>query len=291
MTMKNIIMLILLLLLLGCSPVDKSTRANTAIPTPAESTESIKVGDFEYQLIYRDEEIEIREAFLGDNDNWEWVDFIMPQARITETDMNLVSGSELAHACFEQLKTEEWCKQTIELKSANSKSVQYILELESPIGGNIHLRNNGEIIWSGHINGGTGLGINSFMRIGDEITFAYLDSNYDGENPGFWVKESIIMTNGDMAVDIVDATDYDAAFAPNSIQGKLVYFAKKDGKDFLVFNGKEVGDTYDYIFNQYCCWDGPKIQTVDNGQIIDFFAVKNDRWYHVQAGVFDNIEQ
>ncbi len=290
-TMKNIIVLILLLLLMGCSPVDKSTSINNPPLTPSESTKSSKVSDFEYQLIYRDEEIEIREAFLGDRENWDWADFVMPPARITETYTNLRSGSEMAHDCFEQLKTEEWCKQIIELESEYNQPVLYVLELESPIGGDIRLRSHGEIIWSGHINGGTGLGINSFTRTGNEIAFAYLDSNYDGENSNFWTKESIIITRGDTVVDIIDATDYDAAFAPNDIQGKLVYFAQKDGQEFLVFTDKEVGVTYDYVFNQYCCWDGPKIQIIGNGQIIDFFAVKNGGWYHVQAGSFDNIEQ
>jgi hypothetical protein len=290
-TMKNIIVLILLLLLMGCSPLDKSTSLYNPPLSSSESAKSSKVSDFEYQLIYRDEEIEIREAFLGDSDNWDWKNFIMPPARIAETGKDLEFGHELATNCFEQLKTEKWCKQVLELKSENNEPVQYVLELESPIAGNIRLIKNDKIIWSGHINGGTGLGIHSFLRIGNEIAFAYLDSNYDGKNPNFWAKESIIITNEDTTIDIVDATDYDTAFAPNGIHGKLVYFAKKDGQEFLVFNGKKVGDTYDYAFNQYCCWDGPKIQIVGNGQLIDFFAVKNGGWYHVQAGNFDSIEQ
>lgn len=279
--MKNWALLIFLLLLTGCSPLENP---------PTENTKPSEVDDLDYQLVYHDEEIEIREAFLVDVHNWSWSDFVMPSRRISDTDMDIISGSKLAKDCFEQLRTEEWCKQTLELKSANGESVQYILELESPTTGNIRLIKNDKIIWSGHINGGTGPGINSLIRIGNEIAFDYLNSNYDGENPDFWTKESIIMTNWDVAVDIVDTTGYDAAFAPNDIQGKLVYFAKKDGQEFLVFDGKEIGNKYDRVFRQYCCWDGPPVQIVGNGQIIDFFAVKNDAWYHIQAGKFDFIE-
>ena len=53
---------------------------------------------------------------------------------------------------------------------------------------------------------------------------------------------------------------------------------------FLVFNGKEVGAKYDKVFNQHCCWDGPPVQVACNGEIVDFFAIRENGWYHVQAG-------
>lgn len=118
----------------------------------------------------------------------------------------------------------------------------------------------------------------------DGIAFNYTDSNYDGVNPNFWRADYILMTNG-YNVSIIDSAFMpNAVFAPNFVNNSLIYFKQENAKTFLVYKAKEIGDEYDTVFNQSCCWDGPPVQIYGNGKVIDFFVTKNNGWYHIQAG-------
>jgi hypothetical protein len=285
----KILFSLILLLCSSCTNKVSSTTPELKFIDLPEEQGIVEIGDLEYQLEYQDDNRAIRKAYLGDIDNWKWVDFGMPQTRIKVTDTDLGFGHDLAFNCYEQLKTEEWCTQKLEIVLENGDITEYILKWEYANGGDSILIRNGEKIWEGHMNGGLGFAIPSSKQIGDEIAIDYRDSNYDGENPEFWWKESILLTHGKTVIDIVDTEAYSKAFAPNEILGMFAYFAEKDGKVFLVFNGKEIGEGYDRVFNQYECWDGPPIQIAGDGNILDFFAVKNGAWYHVQVGQFDDI--
>ena len=150
------------------------------------------------------------------------------------------------------------------------------------LGGHCLLKRDGWLIWEGDMNGGTCRPIDSSRKMGDDILIDYVTVVTSGQ----LMVDSILLTRGDTVIDVVETTGYDAAFAPDEIMGKLLYFAGKhrpDEKILLVFDGREVGE-YDAVFNQYCCWDGPPIQIYSNGEIVDFFVQKDGDWYHIQAG-------
>jgi hypothetical protein len=103
----------------------------------------------------------------------------------------------------------------------------------------------------------------------------------------------ITLTQDKSVVDIVEVTNYDAAFEPNELQGKLTYFGQvylPKGKVFLVFDGKEIAE-YDFVFNRSCCWGLPDIAVSGNGEVIDFFAEKDGGLYHVQGGNLTSLQK
>ena len=206
----------------------------------------------------------------------------MPEARIENTIQSLGLGREMI--CNKQPESNLPCTQTIEIPVGNGGTDKYILGLESVNGGKGSLIKNGRLIWSGYTNGGKAFAILSSIRIGDEIAFDYYKSNWGSNEKSLWMAGSILMTRGNAVALIPDA------FGLNAIQGKLIYFRVKNRKEILVFNGKELGETYDEVFNQLCCWLGPPIEIASNGEMIDFFAQKGSDWYHVQAGYLLDVK-
>src|SRR5262249_5133941 len=132
--------------------------------------------------------------------------------------------------------------------------------------------------WTGITNGADSFAILTSKQIGDELVFDYSKSNWGSSDKALWVTASILETQQKTVLLIPEA------FAPNVIDGKLIYFKMKSKNEVLVFDGKEVGETYNDVFNLSCCWHGPPLEIAADGKIIDFFAQKDDGWYHVQAG-------
>jgi len=170
------------------------------------------------------------------------------------------------------------CSQTLTLPLANGGADEYLLRLESENGGSGLLMKIGKIIWTGITNGADSFAILSSKQIGDEIAFDYSKSNWGSAGETLWVATAILLTKGKTIVLFPDA------FAPNVVDGKLIYFRMKSQKEVLVFDGKEVGATYNDVFNLSCCWHGPPLNIASDGKIVDFFAQKDNGWYHVQAG-------
>lgn len=257
------------------SIVTPTSCINTSTPIAAQNTE--------YQIVYRDGDFSVREMFLGDIANWDWENFVMPQARITDTVHVLSLGHEMV--CNSGDQDLYPCKESINVPSESNTSNTFTLESEYQFGnGNFVLKKNQQIIWIGHMNGGLATPINSVVKYkNNDIAIEYTDSDYDGVKPNFWRADYILITNG-YNVSIVDsAFAPNSVFAPNFVDNKLVYFRRDGKKVHLLFNEKEISE-YDSVINQYCCWDGPPIQVYGNGKIIDFFAIMNNGWYHIQAG-------
>ena len=260
-------------------PTATSTASPVAPPTEAES--------IEYAIVFEEGGFAVREALLGTSDSWFWA---VPDVRIENTVQDLGFRTMLVTSCEEQIKSAEWCTETVELASSRGEKIRFDLLLENVLGGDSILKRDGEAIWSGAMNGGTCLPLFSSVRMGDEIAIAYSDYYYDDEASTFEQIGSILLTHGNTVIDIAKTYGYSTAFAPNEVQGKLAYLARKDGKWFLVFDGREVGERYDEVFNRCCCWDGPDLRPACNGEVIDFFAVRENGWYHVQAGDLSGLE-
>ncbi len=248
----------------------------TPSPQPSKTPTPKKV-IFNYKLIYQKDGFAIREAFLGKSAIWQWDDFPMPPTRIKNTTQTLGLGREMA--CDKQLASNMPCSQTLALPLSNGGTDEYILRLEDLKGGSGLLMKNGKIIWTGVTNGADNFAILSSKRIGDEIVFDYSKSNWGDNDQALWIASSILMTNGKTVVLFPDG------FAPNVVDGKLVYFRTISQKrEILIFDGQAVGEAYNDVFNLLCCWHGPALEITGDGKIIDFFAQKDDGWYHVQAG-------
>jgi len=260
------------------------TSTPTVAPTEFEVSEK---DQFEYEIVYEEDGFGIREAFLGSAEDWTWVDFSIPQARIQHTVQDLGLDA-LCDGTTAEWQATGWCTDTVGIKTTNGPEYRFDLACDHMIGGHCQLRRNGTPVWEGDLNGGTCRPIHSSRRIGDDIAIDYTHVVTSGQ----MVVDSILLTRGNGVVNIVEATNYDAAFAPNEVLGKLVYFAREylpDGKVLLIFDGQVV-DEFDAVFNQYCCWDGPPIQVYSNGEVVDFFAKKDGGWYHIQAGNLASLQ-
>lgn len=225
-----------------------------------------------YKIIYQQDGFAIRQAFLGWNVIWRWKDFPMPSRRIKNTVPDLGLGKKMT--CETSSDTSTPCAQTVSLPGQN----EYTLRLANVKGGSALLTKNGKLLWTGITNGADSYAILTSKSIGNELAFDYAKSNWGNKDEALWMTTSILLTNEKNVTLIPDA------FAPNAVDGRLIYFREKLKKYVLIFDGQEVGERYDDVFNLLCCWHGPAINIASDGKIIDFFARKVDGWYHVQAG-------
>lgn len=273
-------MAVFLILLTACS-----RQAVGPQQSPSEGYPSIHL---DYTVVYQEGPFIVREAFLGSRDAWDWSSFSMPEARIADALPNLGFGD--FDSCYEQLRTADWCTTMLALARVDGGEDYFQFMMDGLQVGNALLRKNGKTLWTGHVDGGLWRAIPSSRQVGDEIAVEYQDAVFDQEGRLVRWVESVLLTQGNTALDIVQATGHDRAFAPCGIDGELVYVAVIHGPEqgradhFLVFQDRKVAGPYDNVFNQYCCWDGPPIQVHCDGKMVDFFVEKDGGWYHVQAG-------
>ena len=278
-------LLLLLLLLTACGPVATPTpvatqppvstitpKAATPTPQPTHSPTATPV-NLQYSVLYQQPDgFSIRQAYLGPNVIWRWDDFPTPPTRIQNTLKSLGLGRQMI--CENNSASSTPCEQTIRLAEN-----EYTLRLADVKGGSALLTKNNKLLWTGVTNGANNFAILSSKQLGDALVLEYAKSNWGNTDERLWVTTSILITQ-EKNVRLIPE-----AFAPNIINDQLIYFRVKTGKDILVFDGKDVGDSYNYIFNlTWCCWHGPSLEIANDGKIVDFFAQKDDGWYHVQAG-------
>jgi hypothetical protein len=274
---------------MSCKSVP-STATTTAVSIPSPTltvgtatvapiTTAMPTREWNYTVVYQDGGFAIREAFLSHGEYVNWNTFVMPPARIKDSVIDFRDQAFLPeNSCRIEWKATGRCSQFFEVVKSNKQKDKYKIECNFPFGwGTCLLFKNDKFVWSGHMNGGTADHIQSIKQVGDEIAISYTDSDYDGQSIS-WGKDLILLTNKDTA-SIVEG-----AIAADEVLGKLIFFSNKEKSIALVFDGKDVGNKYDSVFNRSCCWDGPPIQIKGNGEIIDFIARKGNDWYHVQAG-------
>ncbi len=280
-------LLLFLLLLTACGPLENPTptpaatqppvststpRAATHTPQPTASPTATPV-NLQYSVLYQQPDgFSIRQAYLGPNAIWRWDDFPMPPTRIQNTRKSLGMGRQMT--CEKNNSTSTPCAQTIQLAEN-----EYTLRLADVTGGSALLTKNNKLLWTGFTNGANNFAILSSKQLGDALVLEYAKSNWGNTEERLWVTTSILITREKDVLLLPDA------FAPNIVNDQLIYFRVKTGKSVLVFSGKDVGDSYNYIFNlTWCCWHGPTLEIANDGKILDFFAQKDNGWYHVQAG-------
>lgn len=258
--------------------------------TSENNSETPRLSGEEYEITYQKENFQVRERLLGQDDNWEWESFIMPELRIHDPlpDLGLDSlyPNEKYEKCLAQIKETGWCREIVQFTTAEGEVVSFSLDKNHlPMMGDYKLEKNNQILWESELVGATSGPILSTKRIGDEVAIEYIDIP-DPKSGNF--IHSILITSQNTVIDLKNTTGYDAVFAPNEVDKRLIFFAKEytpEVKSLLIYDDSVVAE-YDSVFNQKCCWDGPPVQILGNGKIIDFFARKNGVWYHVQAGYF-----
>ncbi len=267
----------------GVTPI---TAIDTATPSPTKQVPISTKETLHYETIYTNGNLQIREAFLGSLDTWQWSDFSMPAARITEEVGTYGPSTDYdSKRCDKDIKANGWCVITIKRAGVNGLPSEFDLVTSdmAMTGGHYRLRKNGQFIWEGDLFGGTWLAIHRITWIGDELAIEAVVVEPDSQKK----FESILLTKGNTVINVQQTTQYDEVFYPFDFDGQLAYFAKTyqpQLKTVLVVGGRAVGQEYDSVFNQYCCWDGPPVQIINNLEIVDFFAERNGGWYHVQAG-------
>lgn len=102
---------------------------------------------------------------------------------------------------------------------------------------------------------------------------------------GRWVLETV---EGILFVDGVNqnlALGYDEIFGYHFLQGKPFYFFKQDGKVGISYDGQAGSPRYDRVPHYGCC-DTTLFNPQANGWMISFFALRDGRWWYVEAGKY-----
>jgi len=230
-------------------------------------TNSTNNQEFKYEVILTDDQFIIHEAKIGE---WENVNTVNKRIELSEHN-NLdctwqeeeTNGAINKATCSLDVKTKDEIAR-FDIIGPNQTNGPYTI-----------LKNSREIFTADFQHGPCSV-INSVKIVGNELAIDYIDTKEPGTN-------SILITEGDQVLDVVESNDYDSAFAPDQILGEFIYIAEKGNKFFVVFQDTKIGKEYDEIY-YVCCCDGIKYSVLSNGKYLDFFARKGNDWYHVQAG-------
>jgi hypothetical protein len=235
---------------------------------------SCNKGQASNDIVYQDKDFSISESRIGDTESIQWTKLPIPDNRIQNSIPSLdVEGDQLP---LPQPKASDFPFSLTVKVPTNDNSVN-IFELKSQYlmgNGKALLEKNGKIIWEGFMDGGTGLPVQSFLNFNGEMIFGYTDYSNTAQNQA---TEYVAYSTGDKTIVIP------SAFAPSVIMGEAIYFQRVDNQVFVVRNGERAGKPYDSIL-QACCGLETKYGILQNEKIVDFFAVRNKNWYHVQVG-------
>lgn len=96
-------------------------------------------------------------------------------------------------------------------------------------------------------------------------------------------------TKGDVFKDGISSNEthgYTESFGFQLLHGKPFYFFEKFGRVGVSYDGQDIPLGYDYVPHNGCCSIGelnPKMYE----NMVGFFAVRGDKWYYVEIGVFE----
>lgn len=243
-----------------------------------------------YKLVYSKFGFEVRETLIDDsewakdlqlNDMYEW----HIKRRINNTEKNYVSDDS---QCLEG----SYQKINFEIKDSSGKNNEFSFEQQKKQDEISIISKNKKEIWKGEIGSMCGYcpAIKSIIQINDGIAVDYYDNRY---NYNCWNVESnqdsVLLIDDQGVRDISRETKYDQAFSPHSIRGELAYIGRQNDQLWLIYDDEKTVYYEEILadFDNDDCY--PSI--FSDGNIIDFFARKNGKVYHVQAGYFDGKTQ
>lgn len=273
--------------------IDALTNIATKIPTltptytlaiTQTSTTPINLVEynFDYEIVYKDHNFVVQQAFLGSKDSFREIDIPIPKRRIETPVAENKEGIINNQVMYYPPDNEEYkFGRIIYVPTSDNSYNVFSFDCEYlDCNGNVLLKRNFKEIWRGHMNGGVGYPIHYVMDLDGEIIFEYTDSNYWSNDSVQWKKNYVVYTSES------HTTFIESAFFPRLINNHLIYFKEVNGLYYLYFNDMPIknGYGYQYIINQTCCGGSTLHNIRNNGKMIDFFARIDNDWYHVQAG-------
>ena len=79
---------------------------------------------------------------------------------------------------------------------------------------------------------------------------------------------------------------YTESYSFQLMHGKPFYFFERDGRVGIVYDGQEILLGYDRVLHYGCCSAGV-LNPLKYENMVGFFAVRGDKWYYVEIGVFE----
>ncbi len=283
--LKQVFLLSFILLLPSCiqqkTNVQETTTPHlTSIPiyvsTPTATLQPYEIDiQLDYTIVYESDDFVVREGNI--NDAEVLADVYHPTGRIKTSVQTFRYYNFLP-----SIGDESFSKPILDNNGT-------LFEFEGDfgyMGGNIELIKNNRVVWNGNLQHPIYYPIGAIRFFDDEIAFDYIDVLLDSDNPlPGKVTRSIIYTQGNTAVDVIEALGYKMAFAPFNIKDKLIYIAiLNTDEHIIVFDNQEIALGYTFVQNIYS-GDAVRFNVYGNGEIIDFYATKGKSWYHVQAGI------
>ena len=258
------------------APTAISTQTLTPIPssTPTATPWPYKINvQLDYTIVYENDDLVVREGYI--NDAKVRADVYHPTHRIK------TSVQTFHYYDFLPPMGDESFSRPI----LNNNGTLFQLDGDLGYsGGNIKLIKNGRLIWNGVLQVPIGYPIGTIRFFDDEIAFDYIDVLLNSDNLLGQVTQSVIYTQGNTAIDVVEVLGYKRAFAPFNIKNKLAYIATLNTNEYIiVFDDQEIKLGYTFVDNEYM-GDAVGFNVNGNGEMIDFYAKKGYAWYHVQAG-------
>lgn len=226
----------------------------------------------DYKILYNQDDFQIREAQLSNNKDTNSIN-----SRLTCEDFKSFDcGWEKTGRTLTAEMPEMICE-------INSGKDAYTITGPSG-GGNYILKKNNVKIWERDLGISPSISeIYAIRLIEEDVVIGFYDIAEQYKS---------ILINGN---DILSFINYDSAIAPNDVFGKLVFIATENDRWFIIYDNNKIGPTYDEIVFEdvsYQCLATPESSRsiIGNGSFIDFFARKEDNWYHVQAGDLSELE-
>ncbi|GAB4580609.1 MAG: hypothetical protein Fur0022_33510 [Anaerolineales bacterium] len=78
---------------------------------------------------------------------------------------------------------------------------------------------------------------------------------------------------------------YTESFGFQLMHGKPFYFFERDGQVGIVYDGQEIPLGYKRVLHHGCC-SAASLNPMQYENMVGFFAVREDKWYYVEIGVF-----
>lgn len=234
---------------------------------------------YEYKLVYSKHGFEVREVLIEDQEIFrslssEYTDKI---ERIGDTEKDYTFEFECS---LDEIQIKR-CPGGVTVLDSLGKELGFTFDRGERRDEYV-IKKDGNEIWRGDLRGISCSPIFSVVQINDKLAVDYHDARDD---VSYLLTDSILLLQDQGVKDISKETRYDQAFSPHNIRGELAYFGKQGDQVWLNYDDEKVAHYGKIVTDHY--QDPCQSSVFSNGNLVDFFARKNGKVYHVQAGYFD----
>jgi hypothetical protein len=137
-------------------------------------------------------------------------------------------------------------------------------------------------------------GIQYAVKRDDEIVYTYTASQqFAGSAPvvrllaweGHWILETFdgVIVDGE---SLSEQLGVDEIFHYIIFQGRPLFFFRKNRQIRISYDGEPLPLTYDRVPHYWCC-EASMFNIGSNEHILWFYALKDETWFYVEIGVYD----